>query len=180
MAGRMLKLLGRRRWRWPVLPYRRWQILQRRRWLVLPHRRLLVLLQRRCRVLLGSFLLVVVVPIVVVAVDVFSGGGGSVRTIGTRIVSMGGGGGVAGNICLTVRVRTRLLPTRCRIRGAGGSTLGGTPRARWRGPRRHRIAWIHSPCAIPVHMSQLVAVLAPLTRSAPCTGGWLPIGRGRP
>ena len=75
------------------------------------------------------------------------------------------GSGGAGNICLTVLLRSRLLPTRCRVRGAGGSTWGGTPRVRWRGSRRHRIPCVHSPCALPVHMSKLVAVLAPLTGS---------------
>lgn len=62
MAGGILNLLGRRRWR------------------------CLVLLHRRCLVLLRLLLRVVVVPVVVVVVAVVPGGSeGSGRTIGTGL-----------------------------------------------------------------------------------------------
>lgn len=73
------------------------------------------------------------VVVVVVAATRDSGGRGcSVRTISTRILTIGGdsdgsggddgdGGGV-GNIYFTVRVRPRLLSTSCRIRRARSIT----------------------------------------------------------
>lgn len=104
------------------------------------------LLRRRWLALLRLLSLVDVVPVVVLALAAVPGGGSSVITIALRDISTGGGrrGGV--NIFLIVQVRPRLLPTRCRIQGTGGSTGGGTARARRRGPGRHRITWINSLC----------------------------------
>ena len=70
--------------------------------------------------------LVVIVDVVVVVAAVALGVGISVGTIGKQSIAVGGGG----DVCLTIRVRPRLLLTR----NAGGDTR----RAKWCGSGGYR------------------------------------------
>lgn len=144
-------------------------LVRRRRWW-----RCLVLLVRWWLILLLPFVVVVVVAVVVVVVAAVCRGGRSVSTIGftigVTIVGSGGSGdgGNGGNVCLTVRVCPRLLPASWCRREVGGLAGSDTPGDMWRGPGGLKVPWrIHSPRAKLMHVPQLVAVLASLSRVRP-------------
>ena len=131
MAGIMLMLLGRWARRLLVVVCHHLLLVRRRR-----RNRLLVRFRLR-RWRLPWFFHIEVVTVFVVVVVAALGSEGSTEGLGKESIAIGG----SGNVRSPVGVRPRLLPTRCCMRGVGGSAGGGTPLARWCGSGRMRVAW---------------------------------------